>query len=665
MPFSEWDVTMCTHEACVVSVFLCPYKGLDGYARVHWHAFHTFRTWLPLCNTKIDFLSPPFPPPHCSHCMASGGGGHPSHLPIIPPITSHHQTFTSSGGGSNSIGTGGRVRGSLQTPDASSLFVSSLGGAGMGGSGNSTNANFAPSPMDHSQSFNSLEELLNVTGINSLELDLPNGAKRPREQDGVDSLQRIAKEVESGGGMLEPPNKRMHLDTPLNVTLNATTTSSSLSSGSGSYASIHSSSTTTLPSLPAFSSSLPQSTFTNSIHSTTPIASLLDKKDFPGSSSSSIQEPKASNPHMFPQSSSVSLPSISSHLPSLPPHPPPPYSFNNTSSPPRNVSPAIGGASVSNGNTTTPFSSTSLVDLTVGNNSSTVKQSANLSQPASLSQPLNLSQQANLPQPSRLQQQPATGAPQQPAAGSQASGNTSKLADSINSNSRSVVIQLMQLYKQYQSLNDQQGMKRVRDQLNMLVFAQQKILAAQNNMVKTTAERTATETTPSTAGSVASAQPVGGRMGGVSVSSAQQPQPPQQQQAQQILGQLAGIAKGGQSQTGSSGGNQLWQGSGGGGGNVQTSTSANNHVKNIGTAADWQGGSFAEKGGTLSSLPPPPAYSDASMTSSSVVNTPPSLLSHMGSGASAGSSSNTGKILNFTPGFPAAWISLTTTYLFP
>ena len=205
----------------------------------------------------------------------------------------------------------------------------------------------------------------------------------------------------------------------------------------------------------------------------------------------------------------------------------------------------------------------------------------------------------------------------------------------------------MQLYKQYQSLNDQQGMKRVRDQLNMLVSAQQKILAAQNNMVKTTAERTATETAASTAGSVAggstSVQPVvGGRMGGVSASSAQQPQ--QQQQAHQILGQLAGIAKGGQSQPGNSGGNQLWQGSGGGGGGtIQSSASTSNHVRNSGTSADWQAGSFAGKGGALSSLPPLPTYSDASMTSSSVVNTPPSLLSHMGSGASAGSTSNTGK----------------------
>lgn len=108
---------------------------------------------------------------------ASGGGSHPSHLPITT-LSSHGQRT---------------VGGSLQTPDASSLFVSSLGGTGGGGSGN----NFAPSPLEHSQSFTSLEELLNVTGINSFELDPYSGAKK---RDGVDSLQQIAKEVESNQG---------------------------------------------------------------------------------------------------------------------------------------------------------------------------------------------------------------------------------------------------------------------------------------------------------------------------------------------------------------------------------------------------------------------------------------------------------------------------------
>lgn len=116
--------------------------------------------------------------------MASGGGSHPSHLPITTP-SSRSQTQHS-------------LRGSLQTPDASALFVSSLEGGEDGGSDN----NFAPSsPLDRFQSFTSLEELLTVTGINSLELDLPNKVRKLTEHDGVDSLQQIAKEVENSGGL--------------------------------------------------------------------------------------------------------------------------------------------------------------------------------------------------------------------------------------------------------------------------------------------------------------------------------------------------------------------------------------------------------------------------------------------------------------------------------
>ena len=112
--------------------------------------------------------------------MASGGGRHPSHLPITtPPSTRSHS-------------------GSLQTPDASTLFLSSLGEGG--GSGGNTNSFANSSPLDNSQAFSSLEELLNVTGISSLELDQLNGSQERR--DGVDSLQQIAKEVESGYGTL-------------------------------------------------------------------------------------------------------------------------------------------------------------------------------------------------------------------------------------------------------------------------------------------------------------------------------------------------------------------------------------------------------------------------------------------------------------------------------
>lgn len=114
--------------------------------------------------------------------MASGGGRHPSHLPLTtPPSTRNHS-------------------GSLQTPDASTLFFSSLGEGGGGGGGGNTNSFANSSPLDNNQAFSSLEELLNVTGISSSELDQLNGSQDHR--DGVGSLQQIAKEVESGYGTL-------------------------------------------------------------------------------------------------------------------------------------------------------------------------------------------------------------------------------------------------------------------------------------------------------------------------------------------------------------------------------------------------------------------------------------------------------------------------------
>lgn len=118
--------------------------------------------------------------------MASGGGSHPSHLPIT---SSRNQA----------------VSGSLQTPDAGALFISSLGETDIDRGGANIN-NFAPSsPLDQTQCFTSLEELLNVTGISSAELDQSSGGVgvgKHRDRDGVDSLQRIAKEVESNQGWL-------------------------------------------------------------------------------------------------------------------------------------------------------------------------------------------------------------------------------------------------------------------------------------------------------------------------------------------------------------------------------------------------------------------------------------------------------------------------------
>ena len=117
--------------------------------------------------------------------MASGGGTHPSHLPIA---TAHSHSTNSA---------------SLQTPDTSSLFVTTLGSGGpgridggMGGSGFSSTADQEP------HSFTSLEELLDVTGINSMELAHPDldGMKDPSSAcgggHGVNSLQMLAREVE-------------------------------------------------------------------------------------------------------------------------------------------------------------------------------------------------------------------------------------------------------------------------------------------------------------------------------------------------------------------------------------------------------------------------------------------------------------------------------------
>ena len=118
--------------------------------------------------------------------MASGGGSsHPSHLPI-------------SSRNNQAIG------GSLQTPDASALFISSLGESTSGSRSRPIVNNFAPSPLDQTQSFTSLEELLNVTGISSSELDQSGsgsgGGGMGKDRDGVDSLQRMAKEVEKNQG---------------------------------------------------------------------------------------------------------------------------------------------------------------------------------------------------------------------------------------------------------------------------------------------------------------------------------------------------------------------------------------------------------------------------------------------------------------------------------
>ena len=117
--------------------------------------------------------------------MASGGGSHPFHLPIATP-PSHSQSN------------------SLQTPDPRSLFVSSLGGRSGGGNNvMATDTNFSITSLDQAQSFTSLEELLDVTGINSMGLghsEMDISKELVTDCHGVNKLQQLALEVEKNSG---------------------------------------------------------------------------------------------------------------------------------------------------------------------------------------------------------------------------------------------------------------------------------------------------------------------------------------------------------------------------------------------------------------------------------------------------------------------------------
>ena len=107
--------------------------------------------------------------------MASGGGNRPTNLSFSLPSALSSTPLSSS----------------LQTPDTSSFFLSTLGGSGGGKDApGSMLGNASPSG---SQPFSSLEELLNVTGINSPDL-VGVGSSGG---GGVDSLQQLAKEVEN------------------------------------------------------------------------------------------------------------------------------------------------------------------------------------------------------------------------------------------------------------------------------------------------------------------------------------------------------------------------------------------------------------------------------------------------------------------------------------
>ena len=125
----------------------------------------------------------------------------------------------------------------------------------------------------------------------------------------------------------------------------------------------------------------------------------------------------------------------------------------------------------------------------------------------------------------------------------------SQVAESINSNSKAVVIQLIQLYKQYQEANDQQGMARVREQINFLVSAQQKILAAQNSIVRSGANSAMNgpANQPSVTNQV-SGMPVSGVETSVGVATTRPVttelnRNEQQQQANKILSHLSALKK--------------------------------------------------------------------------------------------------------------------------
>lgn len=148
---------------------------------------------------------------------------------------------------------------------------------------------------------------------------------------------------------------------------------------------------------------------------------------------------------------------------------------------------------------------------------------------------------------------------QNPKPAVSSTAKASQVAGNINSSSKAVVVQLIQLYKHYQALNDQQGMVRVREQIDFLVSAQQKILAAQNSVVKSSAASTivngpanqpvaggGTASTAAAAVTATKATPV--VVGGTTVPSSHSQYQEQQQQADRILGQLAAVRKPSQSQ---------------------------------------------------------------------------------------------------------------------
>ena len=391
-----------------------------------------------------------------------------------------------------------------------------------------------------------------------------------------------------------------------------------------------SSSTPSFTSMPTTSPLL-----SNAQNSTTPIASLLS---FSGSPSTHLGSKIASgsalpNAHQsYPSKSSSGGGSMRS-----PPQmsgPPPPYNYGNTPSP--QTLPARPGNATANQTTTSRHPSAYLNQFpsTQPSSSHTEPSGGGMKFPSSATLPPQSSSSA-IPQVGRSQ----AGYQQGPA-------TASKLADSINSSSQSVVHQLKQLYKHYQELNDREGMGRVLDQISLLVSAHQKIFAAQSTGPGKT--DTISVATTSTAGGVgfggslssSQLQPVpksatvGLMSNRVSPQLQQQQQQQQQkqqqqqqlqpqQQANQILSQL--VSKKAPAPT--------WQGPGSKFPRADVSEASSSGVLSNSTQVGGSGTGLERP------TPPLPSYSEASSSlaasttgvhgSNALVNTPPSLLGHM------------------------------------
>ncbi len=408
-------------------------------------------------------------------------------------------------------------------------------------------------------------------------------------------------------GRAEPPSKRLCVNNTSHPTLNQVQVPSNIR-----VQSLHSPPTTTTTT-----TRLPQTVVPPfSQHLTMPTATLQQKRDLTATA------------HLNSLSTTTAPPVASTHKPYFPnsePHSsnllPPPYNIKAT--------PPIAE----------PTGLTSSASLGILNRTTLLDQFPS-TQPSSQTQLLgNLRRQ---PLPPIMSQSSSPSLPNVVQTSASQNPGLSRSAENVNTNSKSVVLQLMQLYKQYQGLNDQQGMTRVRDQLNLLVSAQQKILAAQNGITKSDGGSpvVSSHSEPAQGHQMMSSSPkTGSVVSGANVVQGNQ----QQQRASRILNQLAMVSS--QSQLSANG---PWSNSG----SMTTSLPAYSSRSTIMEALPPY-----SVPPSLSMTHPPPAYSEANLTTSSssqaasaayvtgsTPNMPLSLLSHMGGSSAAPTfSQNQGK----------------------